>query len=53
MLDAAVLVISGMDGVQGHTETLWSLLKRLEFRYLYLLIRWTSKELTGQELWSS
>ena len=29
MLDAAVLVISGMDGVQGHTETLWSLLKRL------------------------
>lgn len=29
MLDVAVLVISGMDGVQGHTETLWSLLKRL------------------------
>ena len=29
VLDAAVLVISGMDGVQGHTETLWSLLKRL------------------------
>ena len=29
VLDVAVLVISGMDGVQGHTETLWSLLKRL------------------------
>lgn len=29
VLDYAVLVISGMDGVQGHTETLWSLLKRL------------------------
>ena len=29
VLDYAVLVISGMDGVQGHTDTLWRLLKRL------------------------
>lgn len=28
VLDAAVLVISGTDGVQGHTETLWRLLRR-------------------------
>ena len=28
VLDYAVLVISGSDGVQGHTETLWSLLER-------------------------
>ncbi len=28
VLDAAVLVISGTDGVQAHTETLWQLLKR-------------------------
>lgn len=27
-LDCAVLVISGTDGVQSHTETLWRLLKR-------------------------
>ena len=28
VLDYAVLVISGTDGVQGHTETLWKLLKK-------------------------
>ena len=28
VLDYAVLVISGADGVQGHVETLWRLLKR-------------------------
>ncbi len=28
VLDAAVLVISGTDGVQGHTRTLWRLLRR-------------------------
>ena len=28
VLDYAVLVISGSDGVQGHTMTLWKLLKR-------------------------
>ncbi len=28
VLDCAVLVISGSDGVQAHTETLWRLLKR-------------------------
>ena len=30
VLDYAVLVISGADGVQGHTETLWKLLKFYE-----------------------
>ncbi len=28
VLDAAVLVVSGTDGVQAHTETLWQLLRR-------------------------
>lgn len=30
VLDYAILVISGSDGVQGHTHTLWKLLKRYE-----------------------
>ncbi len=28
VLDCAVLLVSGADGVQGHTETLWKLLER-------------------------
>lgn len=28
VLDCAILVISGTDGVQGHTQTLWKLLER-------------------------
>ena len=28
VLDYAILLVSGADGVQGHTETLWKLLKR-------------------------
>ena len=28
VLDYAVLIISGADGIQGHTETLWRILKR-------------------------
>ena len=30
VLDCAVLVVSGADGVQGHTRTLWNLLKRYQ-----------------------
>lgn len=30
ILDYAILIISGADGVQGHTETLWKLLKRYQ-----------------------
>lgn len=28
VLDAAILVVSGTNGVQGHTRTLWRLLRR-------------------------
>jgi len=30
VLDYAILVINGADGIQGHTRTLWNLLKRYE-----------------------
>lgn len=30
ILDYAILVISGSDGIQGHTRTLWQLLKKYE-----------------------
>ena len=30
ILDCAVLVVSAADGIQGHTETLWRLLKRYQ-----------------------
>lgn len=30
VLDYAILVISGADGIQGHTETLWRLLNRYQ-----------------------
>lgn len=30
VMDCAVLLVSGADGVQGHTKTLWRLLKRYE-----------------------
>lgn len=30
VLDCAILVISGADGVQGHTRTLWKLLRRYQ-----------------------
>ncbi|MBR2897154.1 MAG: GTP-binding protein [Oscillospiraceae bacterium] len=29
-LDAAILVVSAVDGIQGHTRTLWTLLRKLE-----------------------
>lgn len=46
VLDCAVLVISGSDGVQAHTETLWQLLKR---RGIPTLLFVTKMDLAGAD----
>ncbi len=40
VLDYAILVISGTDGVQAHTETLWHLLERYRVPTFLLSTRW-------------
>ena len=37
ILDYAILVISGADGVQGHTETLWRLLSRYQIPFFLFI----------------
>lgn len=48
VLDYAVLVISGADGVQGHVLTLWRLLKRYEIP-TFLFINKMDQEGTSRE----
>ncbi|MFH5184893.1 GTP-binding protein [Paenibacillus sp. TAB 01] len=37
VLDGAVLVVSAVEGVQAHTETLWNALKALRIPVLILI----------------
>ncbi len=48
VLDYAILVISGADGVQGHVETLWRLLKRYKIP-TFLFINKMDQEGTDKE----
>lgn len=48
VLDYAVLVISGADGVQGHTATLWRLLKQYEIP-VFLFINKMDQDGTDRE----
>lgn len=48
VLDYAVLVISGADGVQGHVQTLWRLLKRYEIP-VFLFINKMDQEGTDRK----
>ena len=47
VLDYAVLIVSGADGVQGHTETLWKLLRRYEIP-VFLFVNKMDQEGTDQ-----
>lgn len=49
VLDYAVLVISGADGVQGHVETLWRLLRRYQIP-TFLFINKMDQEGTDREV---
>lgn len=48
VLDYAVLVVSGADGVQGHVQTLWKLLKEYEIP-VFLFINKMDQEGTDRE----
>lgn len=53
VLDYAVLVINGTDGVQGHTETLWKLLERYHIpTFLFInkmdLVEKTQEQIMGE-----
>lgn len=48
VLDYAILVISGADGVQGHVETLWKLLKQYEIP-VFLFINKMDQEGTNRD----
>ena len=48
VLDYAILVISGADGVQGHVQTLWKLLKRYEIP-VFLFVNKMDQEGTEKE----
>lgn len=48
VLDYAVLIVSGADGVQGHTETLWRLLKRYRIP-VFLFVNKMDQKGTDQE----
>ena len=48
VLDAAVLVISGADGVQGHVETLWKLLRYYQIP-VFLFVNKMDQEGTDRE----
>ena len=49
-MDMAILVISGTDGVQAHTETLWSLLLRAKVPTFLFVTKMDASKLTRDEL---
>ena len=53
VLDCAVLVISGTDGVQAHTHTLWRLLERYGVPTFLFINRWTCPAWSRRSSWSS
>lgn len=53
VLDYAVLVVNGMDGVQGHTRTLWRLLERYEIPVFIFINKMDQPGTDGMRLMES
>lgn len=50
VLDCAVLVVSGADGVQGHTQTLWKLLKKYQIPTFLFVNKMDQEGTDGEKL---
>ena len=50
VLDCAVLVVSGADGVQGHTQILWKLLKRYQIPTFLFVNKMDQEGTDGEKL---
>lgn len=48
VMDAAILVVSGTDGVQGHTENIWRLLERYQIPVILFLNK-MDRDTVGKE----
>ncbi|MFI3253424.1 MAG: translation factor GTPase family protein [Eubacteriales bacterium] len=53
VLDYAILVISGSDGVQSHTETLWRLLRRHKIPTFFFVNKMDLPDLSPEEILST
>ena len=51
VLDYAILVINGADGVQGHTETLWKLLKQYRIPVFCSSTKWIKMVRMQRNCW--
>ena len=51
VLDYAILVINGADGVQGHTETLWKLLKQYRIPAFCSSTKWIKMVRMQRNCW--
>lgn len=45
VLDVAILVISGVEGIEAQTKVIWDMLNKEKYQHLYLLISWIAWEL--------
>jgi small GTP-binding protein len=53
VLDVAILVISGLDGVQSHTRTLWALLERYHIPVIVFVNKMDIARKSEEELFAS